>query len=109
ISLQFATGVIHGGEQSHIQWIQPVEPGMRADRDLAQHGEPPAAGIDRRHAVRSDRKPLLVVVIEMDLHGELAERLVWVGRVKSRQYVAWQVLPRRIRAPDLPHGSLEDL
>ena len=49
---------------------------MRADRDFAQHGEPTAAGVDRRHAMCANRELLLVIVIEMDLHGKLAERLV---------------------------------
>src|SRR5271166_6782011 len=109
MSLRFASGAAHGGEQSHIERIQPVEPGMRADRDLAQHREPASAGVDRRHAMRADRKLLLVLVIEVYLHGELAERLMRIGRVEPRQYVAWQVLPRRIRAPDLAHCSLKDL
>src|SRR5208337_1542081 len=58
---------------SEAQRIEPIEPGVAADSDPA-HCRKAAPGVGRRKAMRADRE--LVLVLEMDLEGELAERLV---------------------------------
>lgn len=60
---------------SEVERIEPIQPGMGPDRDLAHRRKATAAGVDRRNAMRSDRKLVLILVIELDLDGVLAERI----------------------------------
>src|SRR5271166_371330 len=75
---------------SDVERIEPVQPGMRPDRDLAHCREAAAAGVDCRNTMRADRELGLVRVLEMDLDGVLAERLVRIRRIERRKHIARQ-------------------
>src|ERR1051326_241492 len=97
--------------RSDIQRIDPVEPGMRADRDLAQRRPRamPAAGVDGRSALRPDGKSHLVGTVHDDLHRVLALREIGRPRPEFRDIVAGQILSRPVGAPEgppLPRGEL---
>src|SRR5271163_4258798 len=87
---------------SEVDRIEPIEPGMGADRDLAQRGPGAvfSAGVDGRRPLRSDRRLPLIGIIEKNFHRVLALGDVRIGLLEFWNLVARKVLSDAIAPPD---------
>src|SRR5271166_6606288 len=91
--------------------IEPVEPRMRPDRNLAQRRPWSCfpAGVDRRRGLRADREFRGVGVVEDDLRRVLALRDGRRARLVFGDLVARQILPFAVGPPDAVHLAGEYL
>ena len=91
--------------------VEPVEPRMRADRDFSQRSPRTtlSARVDRRGALRADRKFPLLRIVQDYFDRVLALRDVWSCLLKLGNFITWQILSLSITPPDAVDLGLEDL
>src|ERR1700759_2119627 len=100
---------LHWRVSSEWHWVEPVDPRVNANGDFSQRGKASAARVNSSASLRADWKANLGGIRKIDFYGKLSLRLLGIGRIEFRDYVARQVLSFSICPPDAVHFRREDL
>src|SRR6266478_6192200 len=93
---------------SNVDWVEPVQPGVGPDRDLAKHRPRALARVDSCRALSTDGELRLVLSIEKYLDCILVLAGTRVRLMERRQFIARQVLPCPAAPPNAVILACED-